>query len=33
MMVIDNRVLRNIFGPKWEEVTGESRKLHNNELF
>jgi ribosomal protein L37E len=27
-----NRVLRNIFGPKRDEVTGEWRKLHNEEL-
>jgi hypothetical protein len=26
------RVLRRIFGPKRDEVTGESRKLHNEEL-
>jgi hypothetical protein len=25
-------VLRRIFGPKWNEVTGEWRKLHNKEL-
>jgi hypothetical protein len=25
-------VLRRIFGPKWDEVTGEWRKLHNEEL-
>jgi hypothetical protein len=25
-------VLRRIFGPKWEEVTGSWRKLHNEEL-
>jgi hypothetical protein len=30
--VFDNRVLRKIFGPKSDEVTGESRKLHNEEL-
>jgi hypothetical protein len=24
-----NRVLRRIFGPKRDEVTGEWRKLHN----
>jgi hypothetical protein len=28
----ENRVLRRIFGPKREEVTGEWRKLHNEEL-
>jgi hypothetical protein len=27
-----NRVLRRIFGPKNDEVTGEWRKLHNGEL-
>jgi hypothetical protein len=26
------RVLRKVFGPKWDEVTGEWRKLHNEEL-
>ena len=25
----ENRVLRRIFGPKKDEVTGEWRKLHN----
>jgi hypothetical protein len=30
--VLDNRVLRRIFGPKRVEVTGELRKLHNEEL-
>jgi hypothetical protein len=30
--VFDNRVLRRIFGPKRDEVTGEWRKLHNEEL-
>jgi hypothetical protein len=30
--VFENRVLRKIFGPKRDEVTGEWRKLHNNEL-
>jgi hypothetical protein len=30
--VFENRVLRRIFGPKWDEVTGEWRKLHNGEL-
>ena len=27
-----NRVLRRIFRPKRDEVTGEWRKLHNEEL-
>jgi hypothetical protein len=30
--VFENRVLRRIFGLKWDEVTGEWRKLHNEEL-
>jgi hypothetical protein len=30
--MFENRVLRKIFEPKWEEVTGEWRKLHNEEL-
>jgi hypothetical protein len=30
--VFENRVLRRIFGPKMAEVTGEWRKLHNEEL-
>jgi hypothetical protein len=25
-------VLRRIFGPKWEEVAGDWRRLHNEEL-
>jgi len=32
LKVFENRVLRRIFGPKREEVTGEWRKLHNEEL-
>jgi hypothetical protein len=30
--VFENRVLRRIFGPKIDEVTGDWRKLHNEEL-
>jgi hypothetical protein len=30
--VFENRVLKNMFGPKWDEVTGHGRKLHNEEL-
>jgi hypothetical protein len=30
--VFENRVLRRIFGPKRDEITGEWRKLHNQEL-
>jgi hypothetical protein len=29
--VFENRVLRRIFGPKRDEVTGEWRKLHSGE--
>jgi hypothetical protein len=28
----ENRVLKRIFGPKRDEVTGKWRKLHNEEL-
>jgi transposase len=31
-MVFENRVLRRIFGPKKDEVTGEGRKLHSEVL-
>jgi hypothetical protein len=31
LRVLENRVLRRIFGPKRDEVTGEWRKLHNEE--
>jgi hypothetical protein len=30
--VFENRVLRRIFGPKRDDVTGDWRKLHNEEL-
>ena len=30
--MFENRVLRRAFGPKRDEVTGEWRKLHNEEL-
>ena len=30
--VFENRVLRRIFGPRRDEVTGEWRELHNEEL-
>jgi len=29
---LENEILRKIFGSKWDEVTGEWRKLHNEEL-
>jgi hypothetical protein len=32
MQVFEDWVLRRIFGPKRDEVTGEWRKLHNEEL-
>jgi len=32
LRVFENRVLMRIFGPKRDEVTGEWRKLHNEEL-
>ena len=32
LRVFENRVLRKIFGPRRDEVTGEWRKLHNEEL-
>jgi hypothetical protein len=30
--VFQKRVLRRIFGHRWDEVTGEWKKLHNEEL-
>ena len=32
LRVFENRALRKVFGPKRDEVTGEWRKLHNEEL-
>jgi uncharacterized membrane protein len=32
LRVFENRVLRRIFGPKRDKVTGGWRKLHNDEL-
>ena len=32
LKVVENRVLRRIFGPKRDDVTGKWRKLHNEEL-
>jgi hypothetical protein len=32
LRVCENRVLRRVFGPMRDEVTGKWRKLHNEEL-
>jgi hypothetical protein len=32
LRVFENRVLRRVFGPKRDEVTGEWRKMHKEEL-
>jgi hypothetical protein len=32
LRVLENRVFRRVFGPKRDKVTGEWRKLHNEEL-
>ena len=32
LRVFENRLLRRVFGPKRDEVTGKRRKLHNEEL-
>jgi hypothetical protein len=32
LRVFENRVLRRVFGPMRDEVTGKWRKLHNEEL-
>jgi hypothetical protein len=33
LKVFENRVLRSVLGPKRDEVTGEWRRLHNEELY
>ena len=33
LRVFENRVLRRVFVPKGDEVTGEWRKLHNGDLY
>jgi hypothetical protein len=33
LRVFENRVLRRIFGPKRDEVTGEWRRIHNKEFY
>jgi hypothetical protein len=30
--IFESVVLRRIFGPKWDKVAGEWRKLHNEDL-
>jgi hypothetical protein len=32
LRVFEKRVLRRIFGPKWDDVTGTWRKINNEEL-
>ena len=32
LRVFENMVVRRIFGPRWDEVTGEWRRLHNEDL-
>ena len=32
LRVFEKRVLRRIFGPKRDELTGELRQMHNDEL-
>jgi hypothetical protein len=33
LRVFENMVLRKIFGCKWDEVTGEWGRRHNDELY
>jgi hypothetical protein len=33
LRVFENMVLRRIFGPKRDKVTGEWKRLHNKELY
>ena len=33
LRVFENRTLRRIFGPKRDEITGEWRKLHEEEMY
>jgi hypothetical protein len=33
LRVFENRVLRRLLGPKRDEVTGDWRKLHDEELY
>jgi len=33
LKVFENRVLRKMFGPNRDEVTGDFRRIHNEELY
>jgi hypothetical protein len=33
LRVIENRVLKKIFGPKRDEITGEWRKFYNEKIY
>jgi hypothetical protein len=33
LRIFESKLLRRIFGPKRDEVTGEWRRLHNKELY
>jgi hypothetical protein len=33
LSVFENRLLRRVFGPKRDAITGEKRKLHNDEIY
>jgi hypothetical protein len=33
LRVFESKVLRRIFGPNWDDVTGESKRLHHKELY
>jgi hypothetical protein len=33
LRMFESRVLWKILGPKWDEVTGEWRRLHDEELY
>jgi hypothetical protein len=33
LRVFENEMLRRIFGPKRDEVTGEWRRLHNKKIY
>jgi hypothetical protein len=33
LRVFENRVLRRVYGPKRDEVTGEWKRLHYEELY